>query len=221
MWMLKTRTLSLLLLLVPLLGCGEDVEDVAEATPTATPAPTPEPTPPPPPWTEADVTVKSGQVITKILQDQGLDYADALALVNSAADIHDLAKIRGLPDDRLDTPGLVRPLQILTREDRSAVSVGVEVEYLGTARRSGGLCVRECWCTNAEQNGPKNRENAVAPSTWSKSRVATMLGCRKNPPMTASRVSRETNSERLPAFRLTILSATWVENPMGPDFSDR
>ncbi len=93
--MLKSRTLLLLLVLALLSGCGgEDPAHAPDPTPTPTPAPTPVPTPTPPPWVESDVTVRSGQVITKILQDQGLDYADALALVNAAVDIHDLAKIR-------------------------------------------------------------------------------------------------------------------------------
>ena len=93
--MLNKRALMLLLMLALLAGCDDaDSDAPAEPTPTATPAPTPEPTPTPLPWTESEVTVRSGQVITKILQDQGLDYADALALVSSATDIHDLAKIR-------------------------------------------------------------------------------------------------------------------------------
>ena len=93
--MLKSRALMLLLMLVLLAGCGDPEPDAdASPSPTATPAPTPVPTPTPLPWTESELTVRSGQVITKILQDQGLDYADALALVNSATDVHDLAKIR-------------------------------------------------------------------------------------------------------------------------------
>ena len=88
------RKLLLLLVLALLPACGSDAPDEAPPEPTPSPAPTPEPTPPPPPWTTAEVAVKSGQVITTILQEQGLDYADALALVNAATGIHDLAKIR-------------------------------------------------------------------------------------------------------------------------------
>lgn len=95
--------LWLVLVLAPLAACGgDDPEDVAP-TPTATPAPTPEPTPTPVPWTDAEVTVKSGQVITKILQDAGLDYAEALGVVNAAVEIHDLAKIRAGEDLTLRT----------------------------------------------------------------------------------------------------------------------
>ncbi len=89
----------------------------------ADPEPAPEPVvvepepPPPPPWTESAVKVKSGQVITKLLQDQGLDYADALAIVNAGKDIHDLARIRAgetltIRSDREDASfvALVYPL---------------------------------------------------------------------------------------------------------------
>ncbi len=95
--MLSSRRLPWLLLLslALLVGCDDDeVPDLAEVEAAATPTPTPVPTPTPLPWVESDVTVKSGQVITSILQEQGLDYGEALTLVNAAADIHDLAKIR-------------------------------------------------------------------------------------------------------------------------------
>ena len=84
-------TLLCLALLVS--GCGDDVE-VTEAEPAAPEVEVAEPTPTPPTWSEEAVTVKSGQVITQLLQDQGLDYAPALALVDAGKDIHDLAKIR-------------------------------------------------------------------------------------------------------------------------------
>ncbi len=83
---------SLLLLLT---GCGDapepDTED--DAAPVVEVAPEPE-TPAPPPWIEEDVAIRSGAVITSLLQDQGLDYSDALAVVQSAIEIHDLARIR-------------------------------------------------------------------------------------------------------------------------------
>jgi murein DD-endopeptidase MepM/ murein hydrolase activator NlpD len=84
-----------LALLVLAAGCGDDpaasdpeleLEAVAEPQ---TPAP-----PPPPSWIEEDVTVQRGQVITSILEAHGLDYSDALAVVNAAKDVHDLARIR-------------------------------------------------------------------------------------------------------------------------------
>ncbi len=62
--------------------------------------------------------MKRGQVITKILEEAaGLDYADALGVVNAAKDVHDLAKIRAgetftVRKDREDGSfyGLVYPL---------------------------------------------------------------------------------------------------------------
>jgi murein DD-endopeptidase MepM/ murein hydrolase activator NlpD len=114
---LLLRTLWLpMVLCVAGLGCGDEPEDVGPVA-EATPEPTPEPTPPPPPWTVHEVTVRSGDTITKILQEQGLTYAEALALVGAAADIHDLAKIRAgntfevrkLKDDEAFA-GLVYPL---------------------------------------------------------------------------------------------------------------
>jgi murein DD-endopeptidase MepM/ murein hydrolase activator NlpD len=76
-----------------LTGCGDGPPSEIEAAPEPVVEAVPEP-PPPPPWTEAAVKVKSGQVITQLLEDQGLDYADALAIVTAGKDIHDLARIR-------------------------------------------------------------------------------------------------------------------------------
>jgi len=76
-----------------LAGCGDSVEPVAEAAPLPEVAPEPT-TPPPPLWLEEQVAIKSGVVITSLLEDQGLDYSDALAVVHAAIDIHDLARIR-------------------------------------------------------------------------------------------------------------------------------
>ena len=85
----------LLTALMTPLGCSGEGE-VAEldaaadaADEPATPAP-----PPPPPWVEHQVTVKRGSTIARILQDQGLEYAEALAVVDAASEIHDLSKIK-------------------------------------------------------------------------------------------------------------------------------
>ncbi len=135
MLLLRTLMLSLVLALLP--ACGSDAPEEAAPTATPVPEPTPEPTPPPPPWTTSEVEVKSGQVITKILQDQGLDYADALALVNSATEIHDLAKIRAgesltMRSDRSSGAfvGLVYPLDrfgerqlVISREESGWLAV--------------------------------------------------------------------------------------------------
>ena len=85
----------LFVLLISSMGCsggGEvaEVDAIADqADEPATPAP-----PPPPPWIERQVTVKRGSTIARILQDQGLEYAEALAVVDAASAIHDLSKIK-------------------------------------------------------------------------------------------------------------------------------
>lgn len=88
--MIKYTVLALALILTA--GCSGDEPPPAEPTPA--PTATPAPTPTPPPWVEVAVTVKSGQVITKLLQAEGLEYGEALGLVQAAAPIHDLARIR-------------------------------------------------------------------------------------------------------------------------------
>ncbi|MCO4771146.1 MAG: M23 family metallopeptidase [Deltaproteobacteria bacterium] len=106
-----------LLALLVLAGCGGD-EPIVEAPAPVVQAPAPPPAPPPPPFVEEEVKVERGQVITKILeQAAGLDYADALGVVNAAIDVHDLAKIRAgetftVRKDRDDGSfyGLVYPL---------------------------------------------------------------------------------------------------------------
>jgi len=107
-----------MLLALLLIGCGESPDPVAEAeaAPIVEEPSTPAP-PPPPPWREEPVEIKSGVVITSLLQDQGLEYSEALAVVRSAQEIHDLAKIRAgetvtIRKDRTDDSfkGLVYPL---------------------------------------------------------------------------------------------------------------
>ncbi len=90
-----------LLLTLPLVaglgGCSADEDVVTEAVADAEPTPEPEPepeTPAPPPWTDTTVEVKRGSTIAVILGDQGLEYADVLALVEASKDVHDLEKIR-------------------------------------------------------------------------------------------------------------------------------
>jgi len=85
---------SLFVVLFGSAGCPSS-EDIAELDAVVEPAepPTPAP-PPPPPWTEKQVTVKRGSTIARILQDQGLEYSEALAVVDVASEIHDLAKIK-------------------------------------------------------------------------------------------------------------------------------
>ncbi|MBJ93361.1 MAG: peptidase M23 [Rickettsiales bacterium] len=57
-------------------------------------APQPAPEPPPPPWVEEQVSVQRGSTIARILQDQGLEYSQALAVVDAASGIHDLSRIK-------------------------------------------------------------------------------------------------------------------------------
>ena len=114
------HTLALSVALFSGIGCASDggfdaagaAVDAASLVPDAPPAP-----PPPPPWVERQITVARGSTITAILQDQGLDYAEALAVVDAASGIHDLAKIKigeqltmriDREDERL--VGLVYPL---------------------------------------------------------------------------------------------------------------
>ncbi len=110
-----TAACSLTVLLIASSACGDD--PVVVATSPEVVEPTPEPEPPPPPFVEEDVEVKRGQVITTILEEHGLDYGDALAMVNAAKDVHDLARIRVgetfvVRKDRKDGSffGLVYPL---------------------------------------------------------------------------------------------------------------
>ena len=92
----RWRPLALLSMsVVALGGCGDDPDVVADADAAPRVEVAPEPvTPPPPQWIEEQVAIKSGVVITSLLQTHGLEYGDALAVVQSAVDIHDLAKIR-------------------------------------------------------------------------------------------------------------------------------
>ena len=87
-------SVSLVVVLVCILGCRPS-EDLTEQDAVAEPAepPTPAP-PPPPPWVEKQVSVERGSTIARILQDQGLEYSEALAVVDVASEIHDLAKIK-------------------------------------------------------------------------------------------------------------------------------
>lgn len=131
------------------LGCGEAEAPVAdEAEPVVAEPETPAP-PPPPAWVEEAVQIKSGVVITSLLQDQGLEYSEALAVVRSAQDIHDLAKIRAgeTVTVRKDTDdgsfkGLVYPLDrfeerrlVVMRDDAGAFAAEEEaraVERIAT-----------------------------------------------------------------------------------------
>ena len=92
--LLGAPALAALVLALP--GCPREQaaipEPLAVVTAASLPA-TPE-LPPPPAWIEEAVQVARGQVITSILENQGLDYAGALSVVNAAKDVHDLAKIR-------------------------------------------------------------------------------------------------------------------------------
>jgi murein DD-endopeptidase MepM/ murein hydrolase activator NlpD len=85
---------ALLLCMVLVAACGEPEEIASEGVEEPAPVVVVEPVPPPPPWTEEAVLVTPGQVITKLLQDQGLDYGEALAVVDAGKAIHDLARIR-------------------------------------------------------------------------------------------------------------------------------
>jgi murein DD-endopeptidase MepM/ murein hydrolase activator NlpD len=88
----RLLTLLALVSLLAVLGCdGDDALGESLSEELAEPAP---PAPPPPPWIEKQVRVERGSTITGILQDQGLEYAEALAIVDAASDIHDLARIR-------------------------------------------------------------------------------------------------------------------------------
>jgi len=121
--LLAGSSVALLLLLA---GCGED-----PALAEAVPPPVVEavaPSPPPLPWVDEEVEVQRGQVITTILEEHGLDYADALGVVAAAKDVHDLAKIRvgqtfTVRKDRTDGSfyGLVYPLD---RYDERRLVVG-------------------------------------------------------------------------------------------------
>ena len=141
---------ALALSITSLIGCGDgpDPDGIAEPAPAVErPA---EPAPPPPPWREEEVQIASGVVITSLLQDQGLDYGEALAVVRSAQDIHDLARIRAgetliirkdTDDDSFK--GLVYPLDrfeerrlVVVREDAGGFSAQEEaraVERIATA----------------------------------------------------------------------------------------
>jgi len=88
--------IALLISSLPLIICGcaaggppGEAEGLAAASPEPEPA-----APPPPPWIEKQVRVERGSTIARILQDQGLEYSEALALVDAASEIHDLSRIR-------------------------------------------------------------------------------------------------------------------------------
>jgi len=82
-------------------GCSESespgndsAQSGAESADALAASPPPPAPPPLDPWLEKTVKVKSGSTIAGILEDHGLKYSEALNLVNSAKDIHNLEKIR-------------------------------------------------------------------------------------------------------------------------------
>ena len=93
-----------------------DLDEVADADVEV--APVPEPVAPaPPPWTDTEVEVKRGTTIAGILQEQGLEYSEVLALVDASKDVHNLEQIRAgevltVRTDTLtgDFSGLLYPL---------------------------------------------------------------------------------------------------------------
>jgi len=95
---------TLLLLLIAGLGVGcscaddpisETDTEAAEADAAVVAELLAEPSAPePPPWVDTDVEVARGTTIARILQDEGLDYGDVLALVEASKEVHNLEKIR-------------------------------------------------------------------------------------------------------------------------------
>jgi len=160
----RSVSVYLLAILLTCAGCAEseipdDTEQPAAAVVEQPPPPAPAPLPP---WVEKTVSVTSGSTIARILQDNGLQYSEALALVKSARDIRDLSKIRigdqfivrvGRADDSFH--GLVYPLdrhgerKLLV--ERSEELGFAATELIRETRRTpvtmGGLVQGSLWAT--------------------------------------------------------------------------
>lgn len=138
-------------------------------------APLPEAQPEPTPWTASEVTVGRGATIAKLLQDQGLEYSEALQLVEAARPIHNLERIRLgetliiRRDQRTErVVGLVYPLDRYG-EQKMVLRRGSGAEFVArreartvrlVPKRLSGVVTESLWATR-EQLG-LSAENIVA-----------------------------------------------------------